>query len=71
MASRKVKTETTTARAGGRTTKKAEVRVVDEAGIEEVKGGMSLDDGIVLTTTLLLVASIVFVIMQLNDRYWV
>lgn len=48
--------------------KKAEVRVVDEQGIEEVKGGLTFDDGIVLTTTLALIGAIVLVVMA-GGRY--
>jgi hypothetical protein len=48
--------------------KKAEVRTVDEDGIEEVKGGLSFDDGIVLTTTLALIGAIVLVVMA-GGRY--
>lgn len=55
---------------GGRATraKKAEVREVDEQGIEEVKGGLTFEDGIVLTTTLLLVGCMILVIAALG-RY--
>lgn len=39
--------------------KKAEVRTVDQDGVEVVEGGMSFEDGIVLTTTVLLIAAVV------------
>ena len=48
--------------------KKADVRVVDEQGIEQVQGGLTFEDGIVLTTTLALIGSLVLVIMM-SGRY--
>ena len=48
--------------------KKAEVRTVDAEGVEEVQGGMTFEDGIAITTTVLLIVSIVFVLM-VSGRY--
>ena len=57
---------------GGRTkatkAKKAEVRNVDAEGVEEVKGGLTFEDGIVLTTSVVLLVSIVLVAMA-SGRY--
>jgi hypothetical protein len=43
-----------------------EVQVVEES---EGRGGLGLDDGVVLTTTLALIAALVMIIMQLNKHY--
>lgn len=48
--------------------KKAEVRTMDAEGVEQVKGGLSFDDGIVLTTFVLLLGSVVLLFMALG-RY--
>ena len=60
-----VTTRTKTTRAPA---KKVEVRNVDADGIEEVKEGMSFEDGIVLTTTVLMVGCLVLLIVALG-RY--
>lgn len=39
--------------------KKAQVREVDQEGVEVVQGGMTFEDGIVFTTTVLLIAACV------------
>ncbi len=48
--------------------KKAEVRTIDAEGVEEVKGGLGFEDGIVLTTFLLLLGSCVLLYVALQ-RY--
>ena len=48
--------------------KKAEARTFDADGVEEVKGGLGFEDGIVLTTFLVLLASVVLLFMA-SGRY--
>lgn len=50
--------------------KKTEVRTIDADGVEEVKGGIGFEDGIVLTTFLMLLASVVLVYMALGRYPW-
>ena len=68
MASKKKTAEPAGRSAKPARAKKAEVRNVDADGIEEVKSGLSFEEGIVLTTTLLLIGCVVLVSMALG-RY--
>jgi len=59
----------TTERGGARRTKKAEVNVLEsDVEVEEVKSGLSLEDGISITTALELVGALALVILALQ-RY--
>ncbi|MFO1051451.1 MAG: hypothetical protein U1F36_04510 [Planctomycetota bacterium] len=48
--------------------KKAEVRTIDADGVEEVKGGLGFEDGIILTTFIALLGAVVMLFMALS-RY--